>query len=252
MSQTFKAIVRYDGTDFAGWQIQPNERTIQGEIERALSTIAQTPIRIKGAGRTDAGVHALAQVFSCKWPIPLESEQVRRSLSKMLSPGIRIESVEPVSDDFDARYSARAKRYHYTFNLSAEPDPLAARYAWNVPPETDLDLIRRLSHQLIGEHDFAGFQCVGTPIENTIRTIYEVTLNQGPVIGPTDSRAVWNLGFHGNGFLYKMVRNLSATLIEIGYGRLDPAELERRLTDPGPYRGYTAPAHGLCLVEVIY
>ncbi len=252
MPQTIKAIVRYDGTDFAGWQIQPGQATVQGNIEEALSTIAQRPVRIMGAGRTDAGVHALGQVFTCQWPAELDADKLRRSLSKMLGPTIRIESIELVSDDFHALRSAKSKRYAYTIDTSSEPDPLSARYAWTVSPNIDLGLLARLCRRVEGEHDFAGFRCEGTEVKTTVRTIHAVTFERGAVIGPIDSTTTSRLTFHGNGFLYKMVRNLTGTLVGIATGRLEEDMLYERLHAPGPYNGYTAPAQGLCLVEVEY
>lgn len=252
MPQTIKAVVRYDGTDFAGWQVQPGQPTVQGGLEAALSTIAQEPIRIIGAGRTDAGVHALGQVFSCQWPGNLDANKLRRSLSQMLGPAIRIESIKPVPDEFHALRSAKSKRYGYTIDTSSEPDPLSARYAWTVGPNIDFGLLSRLIRRVEGEHDFAGFRCEGTEVKTTVRTIYSATLDRGPVIGPIDSTTTSRLTFHGNGFLYKMVRNLTGTLVEIAAGRLEEDILHQRLHDPGPYSGYTAPAQGLCLLYVEY
>jgi len=252
MTQTIKAIVRYDGTDFAGWQIQPGQPTVQGNLETALSTIAQQPIRIMGAGRTDAGVHALGQVFTCQWPIDLDAERLRRSLSKMLGPAIRIESIQSMPEEFHALRSAKSKRYAYTIDTSAEPDPLSARYTWSVGTNIDHSLLARLCRRVEGEHDFAGFRCEGTEVKTTVRTIHSVNFDRGGVIAPIDSTTTSRLTFHGNGFLYKMVRNLTGTLVEIAAGRLDEAILHQRLNEPGPYNGYTAPACGLCLIEVEY
>jgi tRNA pseudouridine38-40 synthase len=252
MPQTIKAVVRYDGTDFAGWQVQPGQTTVQGRIEEALSTIAQQPIRIIGAGRTDAGVHALGQAFSCVWPLDLDAERLRRSLSKMLGPTIRIESIEPTADDFHALRSAKSKRYAYTIDASSEPDPLNTRYAWTVGTEVDLSLLSRLVRRVEGEHDFAGFRCEGTEVKSTVRTVFSASFDRGPVIGPSDTETTGHLTFHGSGFLYKMVRNFTGTMIDIACGRLEEDVLHERLHDGGPYKGYTAPAHGLCLLEVEY
>jgi tRNA pseudouridine38-40 synthase len=253
MPQTIKAIVRYDGTDFAGWQVQPGQTTVQGRIEEALSTIAQAPVRIIGAGRTDAGVHALGQAFSCQWPGELDANKLRRSLSQMLGTGIRIESIEAVGDGFHALRSAKAKRYAYTIDTSSEPDPLSARYAWTVGPNIDLDVLARLCRLVEGERDFGGFRCEGTEVKTTVRTIFSAVFECGPVIGPMDSaNTAGHLTFHGSGFLYKMVRNITGTIVDIAAGRLDEEVLQQRLREAGPYKGYTAPAQGLCLIEVEY
>ncbi len=252
MSQTIKAIVRYDGTDFAGWQVQTRHTTVQGSLEYALSTIAHQPVRIMGAGRTDAGVHALGQVFTCRWPVKLNAKKLRRSLSTMLGPTIRVESIEPVPDEFHAIRSAKSKRYVYSIDTCVEPDPLSARYAWAIGPDVDLSLLARLCRRVEGEHDFAGFRCAGGAVKTTVRTIHSVTFERGGVMAPIDSSTTSRLTFHGNGFLYKMVRNLTGTLVDIAAGRLDEDILHQRLHDSGPYKGFTAPAQGLCLFEVEY
>ena len=250
--QTFKAVVRYDGTDFAGWQVQPGHRTVQGELEQALSTIARQPIRITGSGRTDSGVHALGQVFSFTWPLPLEVEPLQRSLSGLVGNDIRIESIEPAAPDFDACRSARGKRYHYTIDLARNPDPFSVRYTWHTRHAIDLDRLAALCKRIEGQHDFAGFQCSGASTSTTVRTLYTATLQQGGIIGPTDASTLWNIGFHGEGFLYKMVRNLVGTMADIARGHLPEEAIEERLASPGPYQGFTAPACGLVLVSVDY
>ncbi len=248
---TLKGIVRYDGTAFCGWQQQKTHRTVQGDIEAAMGRIASAPVSIQGAGRTDAGVHAMGQVFSCVWPGPFP-KRLRHALSKMLSPEIRIVSLEPAAPDFNARFSAHSKRYAYSIELSREPDPFAARYAWHVPYKVDLDLIHALLPKLEGKHDFAGFQSTGTQMKTTVRTLFSVQLHPGGVIGPADNPNLWHLEFHGDGFLYKMVRNLTGTLIEIGRGRFPATFLDEALASSGPFRGHCAPAHGLVMKEVLY
>ena len=187
MSITLKAVVCYDGTRFAGWQVQPGQRTVQEDLETALATIAGETIRITGAGRTDAGVHALGQVFSCGWPEGVASEGLQRSLSKMLGPEVRIESVEAVSDAFNALRSAVAKRYTYVLYDALHPDPFSHRYAWSVPKGVDWAAIRRLSRVVEGTHDFAGFCASGSSVKTTVRTVHSVRLCEGPLIGPVDA-----------------------------------------------------------------
>lgn len=247
-----KAKVRYDGSGFAGWQVQPGLRTVQGELERVLSTIASQPIGVRGAGRTDAGVHALGQVCNFEWPREPDTERLRRSVSGMLSPDLRAESIEVAPDDFDARYSATAKRYAYAFSLSKFPDPFTARYAWLVPWRVDMQLLADLAGRITGRRDFAGFQCSGASSTTTVRTLYSANLMQGGFAGPVDAEGLWRLEFRGDGFLYKMVRNLVGTLIDVARGLLPSSALDERLNSLGPYRGYTAPGHGLALMEVEY
>jgi len=251
MQHTLKGTVRYLGTHFAGWQAQDDQRTVQGEIEAAMSCIASQPIRIQGAGRTDAGVHALGQVFSCEWPRPVPPT-LSHALSRMLEPEIQVTSIEEVAPEFNARFSAKAKRYCYTFNFSREMDPFSAPYSWQVPYKVDLDIIASLLPQLEGTHDFAGFQSTGCQMKTTVRTLYSVKLHRGAVVGPADGQNLWHIEFYGDGFLYKMVRNLSGTLIEIGRGRFGSEFLENALASGGPFLGHCAPPHGLVMKEVLY
>jgi tRNA pseudouridine38-40 synthase len=252
MTTRLRAVIRYDGTDFAGWQVQPNGVTIQGELERVLAQIAGELVRIHGAGRTDAGVHALAQVCHFDWQGVASPDKLRRALTRMLAPRIRVESVEPVADSFHARYSAVGKRYAYSLCCRREPDPFAARYVWHMPWQIDVQALAALAQRLVGEHDFAGFQGGGATVATTVRTIHSITLHQGGVIGPMDGAQVWRVEFHGNGFLYKMIRNVMGTLVDVTRGRLPETRLDELLASPGPFLGHTAPGHGLTLMQVEY
>ena len=204
---TLKGVCRYDGTDFAGWQRQDNGPSVQAAIEEAFSRIAGQPVPIQGAGRTDAGVHALGQVFSCRWP-GIPPVRLRHAVSKMLAPRIRIESVNPAPEAFNARFSAKSKRYIYAFDFSREPDPLGARYAWQVPYQIDVALIEACLPRIIGRRDFAGFQSTGNQMKSTVRTIFDIQWRRGGWAGPSDNPNLWRLEFYGDGFLYKMVRNI--------------------------------------------
>ncbi len=248
---TLKCIVRYDGTDFAGWQRQDDQRTVQGALEEAFSRIATVPVAIQGAGRTDAGVHALGQVFSCRWP----GEPPRRlahAVSQMLGPEIRLESVEPVRPEFNARFDARSKRYVYTFDFNRHPDPFLARYAWHVPYRVNLSLVERCLRLVEGRHDFAGFQSTGSQMKNTVRTLYEAKLSPGGLFMPEDAVGVYKIELFGDGFLYKMVRNLCGTFIEVARGRFTEAFITESLARGGPFLGLCAPAKGLALAAVYY
>ncbi len=247
-----KGIVRYDGTDFAGWQIQPAGRTVQGVLEEKLALIAGQPVRIIASGRTDAGVHALGQVISFDWSADVPLERVRRSLCQMLSPAVRVESLEPAADDFHATYSATSKRYAYAVCQARDPDPFAARYAWCIPWDFDRAYVHALAQRFVGEHDFAGFCASGSQVETTVRTLFSVNVIDGPVVGPTDARDHWRIEYTGDGFLYKMVRNLTGTLIDVARGQIPESAIEERLHAPMPFMGFTAPAQGLFLVEVKY
>lgn len=246
-----KGIVRYRGTDFCGWQRQDNGPSVQEELERALSKIANRPVNIQGAGRTDAGVHALGQAFSCRWP----GEAPRRlghALSKMLAPDIRIESLETASEEFNARFDAKGKRYVYSFVLNRHADPLLAPFCWHMPYSTDLDLIREGLKLLQGRHDFAGFQSTGSQSHTTVRNLYQAKLYPGAWCGPVDAQQTWTLEFIGDGFLYKMVRNLCGTLVGVGRGRFPFSFIQESLDRGAPFLGYCAPPQGLALAEVYY
>ena len=252
MARILKATVRYDGTDFAGWQVQPGLRTVQGELERVLSTIAQRPIRVRGASRTDAGVHALGQVFSFDWSGGKAPGDLRRSVSKMLAPEVRIEHIEEAASGYDVR-RASSKRYAYAIALAQTPDPFLSRYAWTIPWDVAPGRLAELAARLQGEHDFAGFRCSGGDGRKTsVRTLYSADVRAGGVMGPCDAKGVWRIEFRGNGFLYKMVRNITGTLVDIARGRLPESRIEELLSAPGPYDGYTAPARGLFLMEVCH
>jgi tRNA pseudouridine38-40 synthase len=246
-----KGVCRYDGTGFAGWQRQDNGPTVQAAIEDAFAQIAGRPVPIQGAGRTDAGVHALGQVFSCRWP-GKPPVRLRHAVSKMLSPRVRIESLEPVPESFNARFSARGKRYVYAFDFGRAADPFAARHAWHVPYRVDLPLLEACLPKFIGRRDFAGFQSAGSQMKTTVRTVHSITLRPGGWAGPVDHPSLWHLEFHGDAFLYKMVRNICGTLIEVARGRFEPEFIDNQLAALGPFRGHCAPAQGLALAEVFY
>ena len=247
-----KATVRYDGGGFAGWQIQPDVRTVQGEIERVLSLIASEPVSILGASRTDAGVHALGQVFCFKWKSVPPLTRLRKSISQMLSPEVRIESMDVVEDDFHPIYSAVRKKYAYSFSLATEPDPFSSRHAWRLPRHTDVEMMAQLGQRLVGTHDFAGYRCLGGSVKTTVRTLHSVEVMKGGVVGPQDADDLWRIEFVGNGFMYKMVRNLMGTLVDIARGHFPESRLDELLESPGPFAGQTAPACGLFLVKVDY
>ena len=250
---TYKAVVRYVGTNFSGWQVQPGERTVQGEIAGAIATIAREPVRLHGASRTDAGVHALGQVCSFAMPIVTDPERLRRSLSRMLGPEIRVVSIESAPDGFHARKSARAKRYWYALDFGREPDPFSAPFAWHAPRDLDLDRLRALCARFEGERDFAGFEgSRAAPKRSTVRTLYSLRLEKGGVIQAPDADGISRLEFHGDGFLYKMVRNITGTLLDVARGHLPESRIDELLASPGPYHGYTVPAQGLTLMEVEY
>ncbi len=244
--------MRYDGTNLCGWQAQPGLPTVQGALQTALARIAQRTIPVQGAACTDTGVHAFGQTISFDWDGG-PPERLRHALSKMLGPEIQVQSLEPAPPGFNARFDARGKRYAYTLDLGREPDPLSARYAWHVPHKLDLDLMAGLAPLLVGVHDFAGFQSTGGHHrDSTVCTLHSAQLSHGGTIAPCDAQHLWRIVFDGYGFLYRMVRNMTGTLVEIARGRFPKDFLETSLNSPGPFRGHCAPAHGLVLEKVYY
>lgn len=244
----YRLLVAYDGTPFSGWQSQNNATAVQPLIEQALSTVLREEIAIVGAGRTDAGVHASAQAAHFDAQTTFDPKRLSRSVNALLPQEIRILNVERVADDFHARYDAKAKIYHYRLHLEKTPDPFKRLYAYNVPYRLDLNLLKNGADLLIGTHDFRAFANEadeGSAAKNGVRTLLRLDLvpEEGGI----------RLEFEGNGFLYKMVRNLTGTLLEIARGKIPLDDLANILSSKDRRRaGPSAPAQGLCLVKVIY
>jgi tRNA pseudouridine38-40 synthase len=248
MTRNLKLTLQYDGTNYVGWQRQARGTSIQGLLEDALEPIAGTRITVHGAGRTDAGVHALAQVASVSFPGAHHSSTVARALNAVLPTDVRVLSVEDVPDDFHARFSAVGKTYEYRIVNAPIVSPFLWRYAWHVPHDLDIESMRNASLQLIGTHDFAGFQGAGSDVSSSQRTIHAIEWENGR---GHDTPLVIRL--RGDGFLRHMVRNIVGTLVEIGGGRWMPDRVVKILASRDRSQaGTTAPAHGLFLVRVEY
>ena len=237
----------YEGTDFCGWQLQPRDRTVQGEVEKALLTILGVPIRVHGSGRTDAGVHALCQFCHFDCPDGRTGFPWMRSLNALMPDDVRVLDANVVSDDFHARYGTREKTYEYAlWHERGFCLPQRRRFVWSCGP-VDFARMEAAAKVLVGEHDYAAFQNVGTDIESTVRTVSE--LSRWP--GLTEHESVWR--FTADGFLKQMVRNMMGCLVACGRGRLDADEVRAilvsrdRKTAPA-----TAPPRGLTLARVEY
>jgi tRNA pseudouridine38-40 synthase len=246
--RNLKLIVQYDGTDYVGWQRQPNGTSIQGLIEDALAPIEGEPVTVHGAGRTDAGVHALAQVASVTLTNSLEPPVLARALNAVLPADVRVLGVEEVEPDFHARFSAVSKTYEYRIINAPLVSAFLHRYVWHVAQPLDVEAMRAAAAPLVGRHDFAGFQGAGSDVATTQRTLLDFEIEDG---GGFDLPVV--LRITGDGFLRHMVRNITGTLVEIGIGRWDPWRLlavldSRDRSQAGP----TAPARGLILTGVSY
>jgi tRNA pseudouridine38-40 synthase len=244
---TFKLTLEYDGRAFAGWQSQrERERTVQAELLRALAEIAEGPVRLLGAGRTDAGVHAEGQVASATLETRLDGETLRRALNAKLPEDVAVLGAELRPDSFDARRDAIAKRYRYEIWNGALPSPLRAPRAWHVREPLDLGRLRAGAERLLGRHDFASFRGAGSAVRTTVRTLLRIDVSGA-------SRAEVHLAVEGDGFLRHMVRNLVGTLVEVGAGRRSPEWVSEVVAARDrAAAGRTAPAHGLVLEWVRY
>ena len=251
MLRNLKLTLSYDGSDFSGWQVQPDASTIQGTLASAIGRLTGENVLPQGSGRTDAGVHALAQVatFSTASPIPVEN--FLKALNDILSPSIRVLEVKEVSADFHARKSARAKTYRYRICRAAICSPFLARYVWHFPYPLDENAMSNAAAAIVGEHDFTSFAAVdpergqeNNEVSN-VRTIFSSRFER------QNDEFVYTV--RGSGFLHHMVRNLVGTLILVGKGTLQPQDIASILAARNrSAAGATAPASGLFLVSVEY
>ncbi len=258
--RTFKLTLAYDGTDYAGWQRQRGAATIQAAVEAALRPLEGRPVTVHGAGRTDAGVHALGQVASVRLAHPLPPPALVRALNARLPPAVRALRAEHVADRFHARFDAQAKMYRYRLAAGPVANPLERRYVWHLPQAVDRAAMQAAGVLLCGRHDFAAFQTAtraGAP-GSTIRTIAGLRV-------VNESGAYWaapagggcgdiiGVEVEGDGFLRHMVRAIVGTLVEVGLARRSVADVAAALASRTRARaGPTAPAHGLFLVRVDY
>ncbi len=240
-----KLTLEYDGTGYSGWQVQENADTIQERVETALSSILREKVRVHGAGRTDAGVHALGQVAHFETLSALPAENIRRGANSHLPPDIAILEAEEAAPDFHARYSAVSKVYRYRILVRNTRSPLARHRALRVAPPLDRERMRAAAGLLTGRHDFAAFAASGSTVKDTVRTLERIDITGG---GES-----CDLEFEADGFLYRMVRNITGTLLEVGKGKLTAAAVAEILASKErKSAGPTAPASGLYLVRVCY
>ena len=247
MNRRLKLIIAYDGTPFAGWQSQSHRSTIQDHLERAFRRVAGAPVRVHGAGRTDAGVHALAQCAHVDLPNDrLSAGRWTEALNALLPPTIRVLRCQYVSNDFHAQLAAKGKIYRYRIWLAPVLPPLEYRRAWHVARPLDLKILRKAARHFVGTHDFAGFAANrGKQDKSTVRTIYSVRIQQ--------KGACVTIEFDGDGFLYKMVRLIIGSLVKCALGKMRIDDVTARLnSDQVGSARFAAPAEGLFLVRVRY
>jgi tRNA pseudouridine38-40 synthase len=249
--RNFKVALAYDGSEFSGWQVQPDAPTIQGSLASAIGRITGEKVLPQGSGRTDAGVHALAQVatFGLETAIPVEN--LGKALNANLPPSIRVLEVEEVAAEFHARKSARAKTYRYRMYRGAVCSPFVTRYVWHYPYPLEEDAMVQAAVLVVGEHDFTSFAAVDPE-----RGREEVTVsNVRTILASSWERQGEEFVYtvRGSGFLHHMVRNLVGTFLLVGKGTLKISDITRILEARNrSAAGATAPASGLFLVEVEY
>ena len=246
----FKLTIAYDGTDFHGWQMQANKPTIQGEIVSVLRRLTQEHILLHGAGRTDAGVHALGQVASFKTQSALSAEEFQRALNALLPPTIRIVAAEEVGPDFNARWSARGKTYRYRIYRGKVVPPMIWRYVLHYPFPLDEDAMRVAAARFVGMHDFASFSAsTGTEEDDKERSTEREIFSTELVRSADNEELVFTV--KGRSFLRYMMRKMVGTLLDVGRGKLTPSDIDRlyELKDRSK-SGPTVPPQGLVMVEV--
>lgn len=245
-----KLTIAYDGTSYAGWQVQPGQTTIQSTLEAAWEKVTGERLRATASGRTDAGVHAVGQVVGISTDSELSCDRVLRALNGNTPFDIVVRSVEEAWDGFHAIRDAIGKRYRYVIQDGPLRDVFARRYAWHVVPRPlDVGAMQAAARLLLGEHDFASFEASGSDRATSVRNVYDLQLLRTNVDG--FDRLV--LEIEADGFLYNMVRNIVGTLVEVGRGARRPEWVgdvlrarDRRAAGP------TAPPHGLFLLRVDY
>jgi len=233
--------VAYDGTSYAGFQVQPNARTIQGELERALSQVCDGAVRVTGAGRTDAGVHASGQVIDFRTASSLDGVTIGRGVNALLPEDIAVSALEPAAEDFHARFSATGRTYEYRIRRAPERDPLERRRELHIAGPLDVAAMRGASAHLVGRRDFSSFAAGPGGVRSVRRAEW---CEQGPAL---------RFEITADAFLRGMVRAIVGTLLWVGRGKIDAATFEKIVdSNDRSMAGPNAPANGLCLIAVEY
>ena len=243
--RNIKLTIRYDGTAYVGWQRQKNGVSVQEVIEKTLRNIVGERVCLIGAGRTDSGVHARSQTANFRTRSRLAPERIKRALNSRLPEDIAISGVDEVATGFHAQFSARGKRYRYTILNSDARDPFLRRFAAYYPYRLGLSAMRKAARYLVGRHDFRTFQNAGAGRKSTVRAVRKIAIaKNGPLI---------YIDIEADGFLYNMARNIVGTLMEVGRGKKNAVSVKAALSRKDrAYCGPTAPAHGLCVMKVLY
>jgi len=260
-----KLTVAYDGTEYSGWQIQPNAPTIEAELDAAIEQLTGEALHVMGASRTDAGVHALGNVAVFDTESTIPGDRWAYAVNRYLPPQISVVDSREVKPDFHPRHCNTRKTYEYKILNTKFPIPQLRNYAWYVPGHLDIDLMRKAAEVLVGEHDYKSFCCVRTQAESTVRTVYAIELEEtaAPGLGwsvtPAQGEAAEQAGriitmrITGNGFLYNMVRIITGTLVQAGKGLITSENVREMLEQcDRTVAGQTAPPQGLTLVNIEY
>lgn len=258
MSRNLKLTISYDGTRFVGWQRQAEGLSIQGLLEDTMARFEGGPVSLQGAGRTDAGVHALGQVASVRVTCAHSTEALGRGLNACLPPEIRVMDVEDVSADFHARFSARSKTYRYLIRNAPIVSPFERPYVWHVPEALELSAMQEAAGALVGIHDFSSFRSTGSAVTNAVRHVTRSEIGPftgvlAPVGAPQGDETLLAYEVSATGFLRHMVRAVVGTLVETGRGKRTSAAMANLLSGGSRAEaGPTAPPRGLFLVRVDY
>ncbi len=243
--RNIKMVVEYDGTNYFGWQSQAKGKTVQTVLEEAIEKILGHRAPVLASGRTDSGVHALAQVANVRGHFPLDDAALLRALNSMIPYDISLKSVETVPTEFNAQKSAKWKTYRYVIYNAPERSALNARTSWHIIFRLDMKKMREAAYHLVGKHDFASFMGSNSSVKQTVRNIISIEVKRRKELVTVETTSA--------GFLKQMVRNIAGTLVEVGRGRIKPEEMKTILAAKDRKKaGPTAPAQGLFLVEVGY
>ena len=249
-----RVTIQYDGTNFNGYELQPGKRTVRAELEGALHKLFQEKTKLISASRTDAGAHALGQVVNFSLKNNIQPSKIVPALNSVLPADIRVIMAEAVSPEFNSRFGAKKKEYEYLIYNGQACPPHLRGIVWLIKPKLDLGAMRQAAKLLVGKQDFASFCAAHSDDTDFVRTLYKVEVRQKPiVIWDSCKLSVVSCKFTGDGFLYKMVRNMVGTLVEAGLGQIKAADVKSILeAKDRKLAGRTAPAQGLCLVKISY
>ncbi len=270
--KTIRLRIAYEGTNYAGWQTQPNQRTIQGEVERAIQKLTGQSVSLLCAGRTDSGVHALGQVASFRSDFSIPPNRWRPALQSKLPDDIVILESDEVPEDFHATFAAKSKRYRYVIYNSVVDHPFWRRFVWRISQKLDAEAMNEAAQSLVGKHDFRSFESHWPNKATSIRTIKELSVHRSAkwdLWSPEHTRSQSKrelqnqsqsgdgdficLEIEADGFLYNMVRTIMGTLVNVGRGTWTAADIERILNaQDRTIAGGTAPASGLFMAQVYY